>query len=680
MEYKPLDFSRFETRFLVLVDRPADTSQPLIFSLKSGSLSCPPKYRALSYCWGDVSHTSTIEIDGKPVQVSRNLVEALYNSDPDDDVMYLWADAICINQADLYEKMYQVKLMGQIYSKAEKVIVWLGTEAPYSSLASELLGQVQRNRELSHPGFTLHTGAASAEKRQMGRSELEGTSLRNFDPEFAKAIRWHDHPTRALQGLRELLERPYWERVWIIQEIAKAGEVKIYCGKLRLNLETMISAARSLKDLTGRSRTLLAAIDIFRAQEQHRIDGTHRMSLLQALVASRHSLATDQRDKVYAILGLTSDGVDLVPTPTYADSVKDIFQGLTTAIIASQRPGNILLLASRVPLRYRFPDANQCAVDWAELGHNLPPWLSSRAEILPISGRATKYSEPAILHTSGRFIGSITEGEDGLVVRPSITSISHRNANREADILASAGILSRLCSSLLEKLGANTAVAMEMDRKLLTRALSRMIRDAHKSTMGNQDLSQVHDTLQRLGSIVVDNEYIREWARFYNAFALRTETNEADSYSAKAAKRFWRRDTGARRSSSITLETFSPPQAIPLVAFRAWEDILAGLDISPEFGLSFATLDGGSLVLVCDQAHAGDHVYQIEHSHLPVVLREKWGDTFELVGEVCLGRLASGEWEAAINPTLLPAGQHREPTSTVKWVTIDLAAPRRIAR
>lgn len=43
-----------------------------------------------------------------------------------DRVRLLWIDAVCINQHDQDEKSRQIPFMGQIYSGAFRVLVWLG--------------------------------------------------------------------------------------------------------------------------------------------------------------------------------------------------------------------------------------------------------------------------------------------------------------------------------------------------------------------------------------------------------------------------------------------------------------------------------------------------------------------------------------------------------------------------
>ena len=43
-----------------------------------------------------------------------------------DSKRVLWVDAVCINQDDLEERRLHVQFMGQIYTQAKKVLVWLG--------------------------------------------------------------------------------------------------------------------------------------------------------------------------------------------------------------------------------------------------------------------------------------------------------------------------------------------------------------------------------------------------------------------------------------------------------------------------------------------------------------------------------------------------------------------------
>jgi hypothetical protein len=59
-------------------------------------------------------------------EVTANLHAALRRLCSPNTPQILWADAICINQADKTGKMHQIDLMRDIYTKASKLIMWLG--------------------------------------------------------------------------------------------------------------------------------------------------------------------------------------------------------------------------------------------------------------------------------------------------------------------------------------------------------------------------------------------------------------------------------------------------------------------------------------------------------------------------------------------------------------------------
>jgi hypothetical protein len=92
-------------------------------------------YEALSYVWGSESMSQSISIDGCDLSVRENLYAALSHLRDRSIERIIWIDAICINQGDLKEKGQQVQSMAKIYSKASRVIVWLGGATPDSGQA-----------------------------------------------------------------------------------------------------------------------------------------------------------------------------------------------------------------------------------------------------------------------------------------------------------------------------------------------------------------------------------------------------------------------------------------------------------------------------------------------------------------------------------------------------------------
>lgn len=84
-------------------------------------------YEALSYVWGDSNLVEPIYCCGKTLRVTLNCLKALKYLRRENESRTLWVDAICINQAgQTEEKNHQIDLMGDIYSGASKVLVWLG--------------------------------------------------------------------------------------------------------------------------------------------------------------------------------------------------------------------------------------------------------------------------------------------------------------------------------------------------------------------------------------------------------------------------------------------------------------------------------------------------------------------------------------------------------------------------
>jgi hypothetical protein len=134
----------------------------------------------------------------------------------------------------------------------------------------------------------------------------------------------------------ELLSRPYWGRVWIIQEVALASDVVVYFGRYSISWDKFVNQCGLQLDGTALFSTLadnntrgIASLLQFRNDRL-----TDRpISFLEALSRSRSSLATDPRDKLFALLGLCFNGKKFLLELNYMDSPEEIFTEFTTALI-----------------------------------------------------------------------------------------------------------------------------------------------------------------------------------------------------------------------------------------------------------------------------------------------------------------------------------------------------------
>ena len=139
--YRCLDSSKQEIRLLRLLAYTED--HPIECVLDVASLNDePPKYVALSYEWGSSPATHSILVNKENFPIKENAYAALRHLRGARDDLTLWVDAICINQSDSYEKSGQVRMMKDIFQRAEKVITWLGPAADGTDELIDLLDEI----------------------------------------------------------------------------------------------------------------------------------------------------------------------------------------------------------------------------------------------------------------------------------------------------------------------------------------------------------------------------------------------------------------------------------------------------------------------------------------------------------------------------------------------------------
>lgn len=101
-------------RLLEVLDIVADDDNNTKFNIKCEISpwpveSCPP-YIAISYTWGNPALLTFITINGRQMQVRHNCEYVLRQawSYSGGDRLYIWVDAICIDQKNIEEKSDQI--------------------------------------------------------------------------------------------------------------------------------------------------------------------------------------------------------------------------------------------------------------------------------------------------------------------------------------------------------------------------------------------------------------------------------------------------------------------------------------------------------------------------------------------------------------------------------------------
>jgi hypothetical protein len=288
--YHPLDSSRQEIRLLHVQGR-QNADDVLICTLKTVSLLDDPKppYKAISYFWAEVSGTATIELNGALVDIPGSAAKVLRQFRLLSSSRILWIDALCINQEDLNERSQQVALMGQVYRSSQGTLAWLGDSDGATERTLRTLNRI--SNEFYNPIYGSDPGISDDRK---------GTELSD---EFDKVLEDDD-----VQSALDFYRRPWFSRVWVIQEAVLAKTSTCYCGPHTILWNTVCRSTRWLGNFIDRVK---------REQNFDVIRGMYLAILGLALqnrptVALIHFLCTvkplgcsNARDKFYGIHGLT---------------------------------------------------------------------------------------------------------------------------------------------------------------------------------------------------------------------------------------------------------------------------------------------------------------------------------------------------------------------------------------
>lgn len=150
--WRPLPLGDF-IRFLIL--QPGLSDAPLEGKLKVFKLDQGPQYEAISYVWGSEVKSETFVCDGKLTHITESLSKVLHKFRHLEKTRVLWADSICINQDNEIEKGHQVALMGQVYSKASKVLIDMaGNDQEHASQLASLVSETNSNQHnLEHANW-----------------------------------------------------------------------------------------------------------------------------------------------------------------------------------------------------------------------------------------------------------------------------------------------------------------------------------------------------------------------------------------------------------------------------------------------------------------------------------------------------------------------------------------------
>ena len=214
--YQPIDASRRQVRLLTV--KHGSGNKKIQCSIKHASLVSYPKpeFEAVSYCWGDPSERACIEIDGTIVDVPSSSEKVLRRLRLPKTDRTLWIDAVCINQNDNEEKAGQVGIMGDVYSTATGTVIWLGEADDSTQDALHAMQCIREQQQEEARGFASLKEVLHDKQGDISRSKTGLPSSCDTD------------------ALQTFFARPWFQRLWVVQEAVLNPKAICYCGKYEM--------------------------------------------------------------------------------------------------------------------------------------------------------------------------------------------------------------------------------------------------------------------------------------------------------------------------------------------------------------------------------------------------------------------------------------------------------------
>lgn len=203
--------------------------------LPAVSLDEIPAYEAVSYAWGPGTRWQRLNLLGQCyIPVTETFLNAIPYLLNHTKARYLWIDQACINQESIADKNQQVPLMSEIFSKADRVMAWLGLKCQtYLWPLKGMIGRIGSRPNIAH------------------QCVFKDSSAYYYNPLVKMIVDDCDYCPDPRSGhirlsisISSLLCEPWFARALVFQEVALARTVDLISGET-------VMALRDLERLVG---------------------------------------------------------------------------------------------------------------------------------------------------------------------------------------------------------------------------------------------------------------------------------------------------------------------------------------------------------------------------------------------------------------------------------------------
>ena len=331
------------------------------------------------------------------IAVTRSLYQALPYLRYREKRRVLWIDAICVDQQNLEERGHQVQRMGDVYSLAERVIVWLGLADTTSGHAIQLLRTIASKVEVDWITATIKP-------------------VLQDDAQWADVTNARSHSRQDRFAVYSLVIRPWFERLWVQQEIHSNRNAVLICGLDTLSWHDFRKAIYCFYREWGAFgdddyETLFPGLGARSLLINNMISGDAYLTLGALIERTQHCKCSDPRDRVYAVLNMPNNFErNTMIKPDYTKAVNRVYQDVVLSILNNTNNIAILGYCEMQELPLESSDSLQIP-SW------VPDWTFPRHTQYMGTGHASGNSNAEtsndndVLKVSGTYVARIDHVE-----------------------------------------------------------------------------------------------------------------------------------------------------------------------------------------------------------------------------------------------------------------------------
>lgn len=292
-------------------------------------------------------------------------------------------DQVCIDQSNIAERNQQVSIMGQIYQKAEKVLICLGEvgwhAGPFLALVQEIGSLADRTTRIEKAQSMSMKRDNQSNLRQIGRPSGSITDDK-WDP------------------LYDIFRSPWFTRAWVFQECVLSTRAELMVGSRLVSFDTFYNVVEAIfpaqyerwgYDELGRSSAYVPVTTMYAKRRERPQTSRDFLTLLGGAMGDFNT--TDPRDCVYAFLGLNP-----LVAPDYSMSVSEVYTAATRSFIEELQDLSVFGLSSGVTVSALAVDLPSWAVDWSGKGGYLPLFPPNQPIPFSASGRRKHQRMPTL--------------------------------------------------------------------------------------------------------------------------------------------------------------------------------------------------------------------------------------------------------------------------------------------